>query len=129
MFKLLWKCEENFPESLLGKSMPLPLTWVRVERGVVHQSPALLFALALAGLLLAGAKPRALLLPPAIGLAAYCAIFPLLQLGFTRYSLPALPGLIALAAIGMERLYGSTSGWKNLAQQVLPSRREAGPGT
>lgn len=99
--RLLWKSEEYYPSSVIGEWAPLPTAAIRAERGIIHQPPALLILGALPGLL-AARRLRGALLLPAAGVAAYLVPLPLLQMGFTRYALPAFPVLIALAAIGLQ---------------------------
>lgn len=94
--RLLWKSEEYHPRSLLGLGSEAPAALRRLERGIIHQPPGLLILSA--ALLLFTRRPAALL--PALGVAAYLAPLPFLQLGFARYALPALPALLALGAAG-----------------------------
>jgi hypothetical protein len=99
--RLLWKSEEYYPSSVIGEWASPPAAAIRAERGIIHQPPALLLLFALPGIL-AIRRPRGVLLLPATGAAAYLVLFPLLQVGFTRYALPAYPVLSALAAIGWQ---------------------------
>lgn len=101
--RLLWKCEEQYPESILGSFTDPPAALVRLERGIIHQPPWLLLALALAAIIL-DPKRRKLLVLSAAGVCAYLALFPLIHIGFTRYSLPALPCLLVLACHAADTL-------------------------
>jgi hypothetical protein len=110
--RLLWKSEEYYPSSVIGEWVPLPAAALRAERGIIHQPAALLILFALPGLF-AIRRLGCVLLLPSLGVMAYLMPFPLLQVGFTRYALPAYPALIALAAIGMQ------SAWNPLRDEVL----------
>lgn len=123
--RLLLKCEEYYPAGPLAAWPSVPAFLVRVERGVIHPLPLVL--LALAGLAaLGGPRTRGALIPLA-GLVAYLAPIPFAHIGFTRYSLPALPGLLALAAVGLDVLgvwskRGAAWGWaKSLHGMALYS--------
>jgi hypothetical protein len=101
--RLFLKSEEQYPESILAGFVPIPAPVIRLERGLIHQAPWLLAILAAVGLALE-TRRRRLLLPVAVGLSAYLLVIPFIQLGFTRYSLPALPCLLVLACHAVDRL-------------------------
>ena len=98
--RLMWKCEEYYPESMLQKLLKhfgghAPLFMVRVERGIIHQSIGLMFIVSLFGLALEK-KLRLQLLIPLMGIATYLILIPAIQLGFTRYGFPVIPILLIL---------------------------------
>ncbi|GEM_PF-3938631 len=103
--RLLWKCEEFYPESLLDKLFRVPVLLRRLERGIIHQQPGLLLGLALGGFML-GRNRRLLLALPLIGIGAYLLLIAAVQVGFTRYALPVLPWLLILAGQACDCLAG-----------------------
>lgn len=106
--RLFLKSEEQYPESMLARFVPVPDPVIRLERGLIHQAPWLLAVLAAIGLALEK-KRRRQLVPVAVGVSAYLLVIPFIQLGFTRYSLPALPCLLVLACHATDRLPGPRS--------------------
>lgn len=113
--RLLWKCEEFYPESLIGKVFRIPDFLRRMERGIIHQPPGLLLAFALAGLIV-GKRRRLLLALPFLGIVAYLLLIAAVQVGFTRYALPVLPCLFMLAG----QAFNCATAW------VSPARDDPG---
>jgi hypothetical protein len=103
----LWaKCEEYYPESLLRHlglgAGAVQEVGVRLERGLLYQPLWLLAFLALPVWL---TSARNLAGPLFIALLLYGSLLPLVQMGFTRYSLPMIPGWLALAAAGISQVW------------------------
>ncbi|MDB5104697.1 MAG: hypothetical protein JWP91_2386 [Fibrobacteres bacterium] len=114
--RLLWKCEEEYPESILAgfPGMPdLPPAVLRIERGLIHQPPWILLVLSLLSIAV-DRKRRKIPVLLAAGACAYLALFALIQLGFTRYALPALPCLLVLACHASDLLPGLGT-WRKAA--------------
>lgn len=101
--RLLRKCEEYYPGSLLWAEAPLYL--LRLERGAAHQPPWLLLALGAASLVTArrGRYPS---LMPGLAAGVYLVLVAAVQLGFTRYAMPAIPLLLLTLGPGCDRLAG-----------------------
>jgi hypothetical protein len=101
--RLLGKCEELYPDSLIDPHARGPLFLRRAESGAIYQPPWLLLAAGLAALIL-GRRNRPLLLIPALAALAYLAPIAALQMGFTRYALPALLPLLLIAGEAVDRI-------------------------
>jgi hypothetical protein len=101
--RLLSKCEEIYPASLLDPERRHPGFIRRLERGIIHQPPWLLLIAGLAALI-AGRRNRLLLLVPTMGAASYLALVAAVQIGMTRYALPAMLPLLMLAGEAFDRL-------------------------
>jgi hypothetical protein len=104
----LWaKNEEYYPSSLMyrGKNVEpddaATLTLIRIERGFIYQPLWLLALLALPICFSPMRRVGGILF---LALVAYGTVLPILQLGFTRYALPMIPGWLALAAAGCHIL-------------------------
>lgn len=100
LMRLLWKCEEYYPESILEKgfnrfSIKTPVFMVRFERGIIHLSIGFLVGIAIFGFFL-DKRRRHLLLLPLLGIGIYLILIPSVQLGFTRYGFPVIPILLIL---------------------------------
>jgi hypothetical protein len=93
--RLLMKCEELYPASLLDPGQGGAEALRRAERGVIHQ-PLLLLLLAGAGAVALCRRNRVFLLVPWLAAASYLALVAAVQIGLTRYALPGyLPLLLA----------------------------------
>ncbi len=101
--RLLWKCEEYYPQSLLGKVIPIPTWALRLERGIIHQPLWLLFGLGGLAILIGRGK-RMTLVIFFLGPASYVLLIASIQLGFTRYALPILPTLLILSGHALDRV-------------------------
>ncbi len=101
--RLLGKCEEMYPVSLLDPGGHAPAVLRRVERGIIYQPLALLLCLGLAALVLAR-RNRFLLLVPALAAVSYLALVAAIQIGLTRYALPAYLPLLTMAGEALDRI-------------------------
>lgn len=107
--RLLSKCEEMYPVSLLdpggkaGKGGKSPALIRRLERGVIHQPLWLLLVAGTAALLFCR-RNRLLLMAPALGAVTYLALVSAVQIGLTRYALPAYLPLLMLAGQAIDHL-------------------------
>jgi hypothetical protein len=101
--RLLGKCEEMYPASLLDPDRRGPDFPRRFERGVIHQPLWLLLAAGLAVLAFCR-RNRFLLLVPALAAVSYLALVAAVQIGLTRYALPAYLPLLMLAGEAADRL-------------------------
>jgi hypothetical protein len=101
--RVLLKCEEYYPESLLKKLTHIPIFVVRVERGILHQPLWLWFGLGFLSLAL-GSGHRLVLAMLLLGTGSYILLIASIHIGFTRYGLPLYPCLLALAGPALHRL-------------------------
>ncbi len=104
--RLLFKCEEFYPDSLvdrLGKHPPLIR---RAERPFIFQPLWALLLIGGLGLMMRDFRRGPL---PWIwgGALVYLMIVPMIQLGFTRYGFPVIPVLILCAVASGHAIAGS----------------------
>jgi hypothetical protein len=95
--RVLLKCEEYYPESLLKKLTHIPIFVVRVERGVLHQPLWLWFGLGFLSLAV-GSGHRLVLAMLLLGTGSYILLIASIHIGFTRYGLPLYPCLLATSS-------------------------------
>ncbi len=120
--RLLGKCDEEYPTSLLGTWFVLPPWLQRIERGLIYQPPLVWVVFALAGWLW-DRRRRSDSLLPAGAVAAYLFVIPALQLGFTRYALPAFPILLILAGQSAQGLASPAFGFPDSKHRRYDEQR------
>jgi hypothetical protein len=103
--RLLSKCEEMYPVSLLDPDPGAKGSTLirRLERGLIHQPLWLLLAVGLAALLFRP-RHRLLLSVPALAAFTYLALVAAVQIGLTRYALPAYLPLLMTAGHALDKL-------------------------
>ena len=103
--RLLSKCEEMYPVSLVNPDPGARGAMLirRLERGILYQPLWLLLAAGVAALLFCP-RHRLLLLVPALAAVTYLALVAAVQIGLTRYALPAYLPLLMLAGQAIDRL-------------------------
>jgi hypothetical protein len=125
--RLLSKCEEIYPASLLDPEKRLPIAIRRMERGVIHEPPWLLLILGLAAVAL-GRRNRLLLIVPLLGAASYLALVAAVQIGMTRYALPASLPLLMLAGQAFDGLPSFRRGADAAGGTERPQQARVGAG-
>ncbi len=101
--RLTRKCEDIFPASLLDPESRAPAVLRRLELGIIH--PALWLLLTAGSMhLLVWRRNRLVLLVPALGAVFYLALVAAVQIGLTRYALPAILPLLMLFGEAADRL-------------------------
>ncbi len=115
--RMLFKCEEYYPESVLEKIFskklvnplpkPFPISFpdwaLRIERGFIYQPLWLLIAFAMLSLIFYR-NSKSLIICLLLPIVLYIVLIAFIQLGFTRYTLPVLPGLWVLCGEVIENL-------------------------
>ncbi|MEO6098457.1 MAG: hypothetical protein ABIW76_23420 [Fibrobacteria bacterium] len=101
--RLLSKCEETYPVSLLDPGGKGSMLIRRLERGLLYQPLWLLLVAGLAAWLFCP-RNRWLLIAPGLAAVSYLALVAAVQIGLTRYALPAYLPLLMVAGQAVDLL-------------------------